>query len=106
MANALNIKIDDKIAELREPLDEFIRAMTFKLIRNSHKQTPQKVELLSIIDRAREELAEFEAQVSLDKFDENSLLELADAANFCLLAYVVIRNEKEHLNTSGYDAAS
>jgi hypothetical protein len=65
--------------------------MIKKLDKNSWKSTPTVESLPRIMDLLIEEIIEFEDQIILDKFDENSLIELMDQANFSFLAYVALR---------------
>jgi len=67
--------------------------MIKKLDKNSHKDTPSIKDMGRIMDLLLDEVVEFENQLHLDRFDENSLIELADQANFAFLAYVALRNE-------------
>jgi hypothetical protein len=72
---------------------DFFDGMMKKLDKNSHKDTPTKETLPKIMDLLREEIKEFEEQLYKDRFDENSLIELMDQANFSFLAYVALRME-------------
>jgi hypothetical protein len=45
------------------------------------------------MDLLVEEIVEFENQLEEDKFNENSLVELMDQANFSFLAYVALRRQ-------------
>ena len=74
-------------------LQDFFKIMIMKLDKNSHKETPTKENLSGIMDLLLQEIIEFENQVHQDKFNENSLIELADQANFAFLAYVALRLE-------------
>jgi AICAR transformylase/IMP cyclohydrolase PurH len=85
------IQVPDSIAQYREHLHEFFMGMILKLDKNSHKETPTKETIPKIMDLLRMEIAEFEEQMDKDKFDENSLIELMDQANFSFLAYVALR---------------
>jgi len=82
-------------------LADFFHGMILKLDKNSHKDTPTKETLPKIMDLLREEIKEFEEQLYKDRFDENSLIELMDQANFSFLAYVALRMEGvKHETTS------
>ena len=71
--------------------------------KNSHKETPTVASLETIMDLLVEEISEFEEQVAKDKFDENSLIELMDQANFSFLAYVALRMQGvEHVKRTGF----
>jgi hypothetical protein len=72
-------------------LSDFVKTMVHKLDKNSHKDTPTKESLPKIMDLLADEIHEFETQVDADKFNENSLIELADQANFSFLAYIALR---------------
>jgi hypothetical protein len=65
--------------------------MIEKLRKNAHKETPTKESLKRIMELLILEIIEFEDQLIKDKFDENSLIELCDQANFSFLAYVALR---------------
>jgi hypothetical protein len=67
--------------------------MIKKLDKNSHKDTPLIKDMGKIMDLLLDEVVEFENQIHVDKFDENSLVELADQANFAFLAYVALRRD-------------
>jgi hypothetical protein len=67
--------------------------MLLKLDANSHKDTPNKESLGNIMELLRDEIIEFENQIADNKFDINSLVELADQANFSFLAYVALRKD-------------
>jgi hypothetical protein len=65
--------------------------MIHKLDLNSHKDTPTVKSIPQILDDLQQEVIEFEEQMALNKFDENTLVELMDTANFAYLAYVALR---------------
>jgi hypothetical protein len=65
--------------------------MIKKLDKNSHKATPTTSDIPDIIDLMVLEIDEFETQLKEDKFNENTLVELMDAANFAFLAYIALR---------------
>jgi hypothetical protein len=69
----------------------FVQGMVTKLDKNSHKETPTTHDIPGILDLLHEEILEFEEQLNRDKFDENTLIELMDTANFAFLAYVALR---------------
>ena len=81
------------MAGMKDYLREFFTGMLDKLDRNSHKDTPNKSDIPTIMGLLRAELEEFEEQFLLDKNDENTLIELFDAANFAFLAFVALRKE-------------
>jgi len=85
------VQVPDSIAQYREHLQEFVKGMVAKLDKNSYKETPTKETIPKIMDLLRTEIREFEEQMDKDKFDENSLIELMDQANFSFLAYVALR---------------
>ena len=91
MPTNIIVQIPDSLRGLRDPLLNFFQGMIKKLDKNSHKQTPSIKDMGRIIDLLREEIEEFEEQLETDKFDENSLIELMDVANFAFLAYVALR---------------
>jgi hypothetical protein len=72
-------------------LTNFFDGMMVKLDTNSHKNTPTIKSIPEIIDNLMEEVVEFEEQLARDKFNNNTLVELMDTANFAFLAYVALR---------------
>jgi len=93
MPTNLLIQVPDSLREFHPLLLDFFRTMMHKLDKNSHKSTPTTKDLPDIMDLLQLEIAEFEDQLAIDKFDENSLVELADQANFSFLAYVALRRQ-------------
>ena len=89
----LLIEVPDSIKTWQPFLMRFFQGMMAKLDKNSHKQTPRLETLPRIMELLREEILEFETQIDEDRFNENSLTELMDAANFAFLAYVALRME-------------
>jgi len=87
------IQVPDSLEKYRPMLLDFFRMMIDKLDKNSHKDTPTRETLPKIMDLLLDEIIEFEKQVADDKFNENSLVELADQANFAFLAYVALRKQ-------------
>jgi len=83
--------IPKSIEQYQEYLRRFFEGMITKLDKNSHKSTPTVETLPKIMDLLRQEIIEFEEQLADKKFDENSLIELMDQANFSFLAYVALR---------------
>jgi hypothetical protein len=93
MGKTITISIPDSLKDWDVLLCDFFIGMIHKLDANSHKQTPTKESLETIMTLLVDEIIEFEAQIYKDRFDENSLIELMDQANFAFLAYVALRNE-------------
>ena len=91
MGQVMLIHVPDSLVEFHDSLADFFEGMMMKLDKNSHKDTPKSKDIPEIIENLREEVVEFEEQLALDKFDENTLIELMDAANFAFLAYVALR---------------
>jgi hypothetical protein len=85
------VHVPESLVEFTDTLADFFESMLMKLDKNSHKKTPTTKDIPEIIDNLREEVIEFEEQLALNKFDENTLIELADTANFAFLAYVALR---------------
>jgi len=85
------IHVPDSLLEYTDTLADFFDGMIRKLDVNSHKKTPTTKDIPDIIENLREEVLEFEEQLALNKFDENTLIELMDTANFAFLAYVALR---------------
>jgi hypothetical protein len=85
------LHVPPSLEKYSEHLGWFFDIMIHKLDINSHKSTPTIKSIPEIIENLREEVIEFEEQLARDKFDENTLIELADAANFAFLAYVALR---------------
>src|SRR5262245_52967896 len=87
----LNITLPKSVEKYGVFLADFIDGMLVKLDKNSHKETPTLKTLPEIMELLRKEIIEFEEQLNANKFDENSLIELMDQANFSFLAYVALR---------------
>lgn len=87
------VQVPDSIKVWQPFLLRFFEGMIAKLDKNSHKQTPKLETLPRIMELLKDEIAEFEEQLEEDRFDENSLIELMDQANFAFLAYVALRME-------------
>ena len=87
----LMLHVPASLEKFGEHLMWFVEGMIVKLDKNSHKTTPTSKDIPAIIEDMREEIIEFEEQLALNKFDENTLVELMDAANFAFLAYVALR---------------
>jgi len=85
------IHVPDVIEPYGRFLKDFLEVMVRKLVKNAHKKTPTIKTLPEIMSLLQQEIVEFEEQVNEDKFNENSLVELADQANFSFLAYVALR---------------
>lgn len=92
MPTNILVQVPDSLRNYHAFLHEFFKGMIMKLDKNSHKDTPSKASLPEIMDLLRFEIEEFEEQLRIDKFDENSLIELMDQANFAFLAYIALRN--------------
>jgi len=93
MATTIEMKVPDSIDKFSTYLYEFFDLMLHKLDVNSHKDTPSKESLGRIMELLLDEVVEFEDQLKEDKFDLNSLVELADQANFSFLAFVALRKD-------------
>jgi len=85
------VAIPTSLEKYSDQLLDFFDGMMKKLDKNSHKETPTLKSIPEIIENLREEIIEFEEQLVKDKFDENSLIELMDVANFAFLAYTALR---------------
>ena len=97
----ITLGVPEKIEQFSHLLQCFFEGMIVKLDKNSHKETPTVASLGDIMDLLIEEIVEFEDQLALDKFDENSLIELMDQANFAFLAYVALRRDGVQHGTAG-----
>ena len=95
MTTSIKITIPPSIEKYAVYLADFVDGMVKKLDKNSHKDTPTRENLQTIMDLLIEEISEFEMQVAEDRFSENSLIELMDQANFAFLAYIALRAEHE-----------
>src|SRR5262245_46179016 len=93
MPTAIITEVPDSIHKYIPLLADFFKGMVYKLDKNSHKNTPTMESLQSIMDLLINEIVEFEQQINQDKYNENSLIELCDQANFAFLAYVALRIE-------------
>ena len=91
MSSQMVIEIPTSLGQYFHHLNYFFRGMIYKLDKNSHKETPTTKDIPAILDLLAEEIVEFEEQLAKDKFDENTLIELMDTANFAFLAYVALR---------------
>lgn len=91
MTTRIVISIPPSLLSYQHHLKNFFDGMIKKLNENSHKQTPTEADIPQIIDYLIEEIDEFETQLKEDKFNENTLVELMDAANFAFLAYIALR---------------
>ena len=89
----MRIQLPDSLASYTQLLHDFIQLMVMKLHKNSHKDTPSIKDMDKIMDLLQLEIQEFEEQMRENKFDRNSLVELADQANFSFLAYVALSNQ-------------
>lgn len=89
----MRINTPPTLAGLQTHLRDFLDMMVFKLHQNSHKETPTRDQIPAIVAGIRREIEEFEEQITLEKDDPNSLVELADAANMAFLAFVALRNQ-------------
>jgi hypothetical protein len=93
MTISITVSVPDSLTNYSFYLADFFSSMIMKLDKNSHKDTPTRESLQTIMDLLIQEIIEFEKQVFEDKFNGNSLIELADQANFAFLAYVALRLE-------------
>jgi hypothetical protein len=93
MSTRIVVQVPQSLSAYHSLLHDFFEGMIMKLAKNSHKDTPTKESLPKIMDLLREEIREFEEQLAEDRFNENSLIELMDQANFAFLAYVALRME-------------
>ncbi len=106
----ITVGVPNELDKYAAPLQQFVEGMVMKLYKNRHKETPTRASLREIMDLLVEEILEFEQQVEDDKFNENSLVELMDQANFSFLAYVALRlqgvehDERTRLPTVGGEA--
>jgi hypothetical protein len=91
MTVSITIIIPKSIEKYADDLQMFVSGMVKKLDKNSWKETPTLKSIPQIIDLLGEEVTEFEQQFYDDKYDENVLVELMDAANYAFLAYVALR---------------
>jgi len=99
MPTNILVQVPDSLRDWHPLLLDFFRGMIKKLDKNSHKKTPTVSSLPEIMDLLELEIDEFEEQINTNKFDENSLIELMDQANFSFLAYVALRSQGvEHGN--------
>jgi len=94
--------VPDELEQYSSYLQSFVDGMIMKLYKNRHKDTPTVESLERIMDMLVEEIMEFDEQVTHNKFNENSLIELMDQANFSFLAYVALRMQGvEHVTRTG-----
>ena len=93
MPTNLLVQIPDSIEKFCPLLLDFFNGMVKKLDKNSYKDTPTVKAIPEIMELLMLEIEEFEVQLQTNKFDENSLIELMDQANFSFLAYVALRKQ-------------
>lgn len=91
MLRVIPVAIPPSLEGLSDHLQGFFDTMIKKLDKNSWKETPTIHSIPEIVGLMIEEVTEFEVQFYSDAYDENVLVELADAANFAFLAYVALR---------------
>jgi len=89
----LVLPIPESLTIYRGHLKEFFAGMMLKLDVNSHKNTPEMDDVPEVINKLLEEVQEFRDQLLKDPSDENTLVELMDAANFSFLAYIAVKNK-------------
>lgn len=87
------VSVPPDLEKYREHLRTFFEGMIRKLSLNSHKNTPTKTDMDGIIQLMLGEIDELREQVATDKFDENSLAEAYDCANYAFLAFVALRGD-------------
>lgn len=87
------IQVPDSLTKYRPHLLRFVEGMVWKLDKNSWKDAHSRKTIGVLVDNLLQEVTEFEEQLALDKFDNNTLVELMDTANFAFLTYVVLREE-------------
>ena len=98
----ISLEVPESLKEWQPMLQDFFNGMMKKFDKNSHKKTPTINSLPEIMDLLELEIDEFEEQITTNKFDENSLIELMDQANFSFLAYVALRSQGvEHGRNQG-----
>ena len=102
MPTNILVQVPDSLREYHDKLLDFFNGMIKKLDKNCHKDTPSIQDMGRIIDLLQMEVQEFEEQLVTNKYDENSLIELMDTANFAFLAYVALRLQGvEHAKEAG-----
>lgn len=89
----ISVPIPPDLQNYRESLREFFAGMVRKLSLNSHKSTPSITDIHGIINLLLDEVEELREQLGQNKFDENSLAESFDCANFAFLAFVALRDD-------------
>lgn len=87
----IEVNIPECLGPYRDHMVRFFAAMVGKLEKNSHKDTPSRDDIPTIIAKMRREIEEFEEQFAADRTDKNALYELADVSNFALLAYIALQ---------------
>ena len=91
MSTNVVITIPNSLFQYHTHLKYFFEGMVRKLDKNSHKKTPTVENVPRIMELLIGEMTEFLDQFEQNKYDENSLIELMDQANFAFLAYVALR---------------
>lgn len=88
----ISVPIPPSLSAYRGHIREFVSGMIRKLDMNSHKNQPDNKDIEKLLAGVLRELSEFQDQLSDDKYDPNTLIELMDAANFLFLIFVSMRN--------------
>lgn len=87
------VAIPPSLQKYRNNLRSFFEGMIRKLDLNSHKETPEREQVETMVELLKGELTEFEDQLALDKLNFNSLVEIQDVANYAFLIFVALRRD-------------
>ncbi len=85
------VPIPPSLQVYREPLREFFAGMVRKLHKNSHKNTPNTVDIPTLVNLLRGEIEEFEEQMEVDANSDNVLTEMYDTSNYAFLVFLACR---------------
>jgi hypothetical protein len=81
------------LQKYRSHLRSFFEGMVRKLDLNSHKNTPDKEQIETMLELLRAELTELEDQLKENRLSPNSLVETQDAANYAFLIFLALRRD-------------
>ena len=87
------VGVPPSLQKYRGYLRTFIEGMVRKLDLNSHKDTPTRPAIDTLLALLQGEKEELEEQLRLNKLDPNSLIETYDISNYAFFTFVALRND-------------
>lgn len=87
------VGVPPSLQKYRGHLRMFLEGMVRKLDLNSHKDTPTRPSVETLLSLMIGEKEELEEQLKNDKWDPNSLTETYDISNYAFLIFMALRNE-------------